>query len=244
MKNHYHKFANIAVASICTAVGLVLGLTEAVKAVTFTFAPATTFEVIDLDEGDSRFDGRGDLVFPGNFGVVVKGTFGEAPQFVEFNLGNFSLGPNTTINRAVFETGIFNFLVGGLGISFTNPGSLGIFGYVGNGAADLSDFEAGVFLSSVDISSSSPGDPVSFDVTPFVNQRVINGDSFAGFSIRALNLGGLVLGGRNFPGSSARLIVETTEVAEPVPEPTTILGSITALGVAGLLKRKKFKPAK
>jgi hypothetical protein len=40
------------------------------------------------------------------------------------------------------------------------------------------------------------------------------------------------------------LIVETTEVAEPVPEPTTILGSITAIGVAGLLKRKKFKPAK
>jgi hypothetical protein len=244
MTNYYRNVANIAVASVCTAVGLVLEVSEPVKAAIFTFAPATTFEVIDLDQGDSRFDGQGDLLFPGNFGVVVKGTFGEAPQFVEFNLGNFTLDPNTSINRAVFETGIFTFSVGGLGVGPEEPpGSLGIFGYVGNGAPDLSDFEAGVFLSSVDISSSFPGDPVSFDVTPFVKQRVSNGDSFAGFSIRALNLGGLVLGGSNFPGSSARLIVET-EVAEPVPEPTTIFGSITALSVAGLLKRKKFRPAK
>jgi hypothetical protein len=82
-----------------------------------------------------------------------------------------------------------------LGLSATNPGSLGIFGYVGNGTVEASDFEAGVLLSSVDVSSSSPGDILSFDVTPFVNQRVSNGDAFAGFGIRALNFGGLALGG-------------------------------------------------
>jgi hypothetical protein len=48
MKNHYHKVANIAIASAGTAIGLVLGVTEVVKAATFTFAPAITFQVIDL----------------------------------------------------------------------------------------------------------------------------------------------------------------------------------------------------
>jgi hypothetical protein len=121
----------------------------------------------------------------------------------------------------------------------TNPGSLGIFGYVGNGTAETSDFEAGVFLSSVDISSSSTGDIFNFDVTPFVNQRVSNGDAFAGFGIRALNLGGRRPGRVIYLYPSARLIVETADVAEPVPEPTTIFGSAIALGVGGWLKRKK-----
>ena len=247
MKNHYHKVANIAVASVGTAVGLVLGVTEVVKAATFTFAPAITFQVRDLDRGDSRFDGRADIVIPRGFDVVAKGTVGEAAVLAEFNLGNFSLDPNTTINRAVFRTLLHSVRVGlpdfDFGTNYINPGSLGIFGYVGNGAADASDFEAGVFLSSVDISSFPPllsvNTYISFDVTPFVKQRVSNGDSFAGFGIRALNRGAASL----YDPTPPRLIVET-EVAKPVPEPTTILGSITALGVAGLLKRKKFKPAK
>jgi hypothetical protein len=124
-------------------------------------------------------------------------------------------------------------------VGFLNPGSLGIFGYVGNGTVEASDFEAGVFLSSVDISSSSPGDILNFDVTPFVNQRVSNRDAFAGFGIRALNLGSLTLGGANFPGIQPRLIVETADVGEPVPEPTTIFGSAIGLGLGGWLKRKK-----
>jgi hypothetical protein len=248
MKNHYHKVTNIAVASVGTVVGLVLGVTEVVKAATFTFAPAITFQVIDLDRDHSEFDGRGDIIFPDNFDVVTKGTVGEAAVVAEFNLGNFSLDNNTTINRAVFRTRLHSVNVAktgfDLGGNYINPGSLGIFGYVGNGAADASDFEAGVFLSSVDVSSFPPLPPsvntyISFDVTPFVKQRVSNGDSFTGFGIRALNRGAASL----FDTTPPTLIIET-EVAEPVPEPTTILGSITAIGVAGLLKRKKFKPAK
>jgi hypothetical protein len=123
-------------------------------------------------------------------------------------------------------------------MTMTNPGTLGIFGYVGNGTVDASDFEAGVLLSSVDVSSSSPGDILSFDVTPFVNQRVSNGDTFAGFGIRALNFGGLALERGQFSGIQPRLIVETADVAEPVPEPTTILGSAIGLGLGGWLKRK------
>ncbi len=124
-------------------------------------------------------------------------------------------------------------------MSATNPGSLGIFGYVGNGTAEASDFEAGVLLSSVDISSSSPGDILNFDITPFVKQRVSNGDAFAGFGIRALNFGGLALNTSNFSGIKPSLIVETADVTESVPEPTTILTAAIALGWGGWLKRKK-----
>jgi hypothetical protein len=229
MNNLSHK---VAVASLCTALGFVLGASEEVKAATFTMIPTITFEVIDSSYFGDEYDGLGDRVFPDNFDIVTRGTEGESAELAEFNIGSFSLAPNT-ITSAIFQAKIFSFETGGLGVDSLNPGSLGIFGYRGNGTVDASDFEAGVFLSSVDISSSSLGDILSFDVTPFVNQRVSNGDAFAGFGIRALNLGTLHIGGsrRNFPA----LIVET---AEPVPEPATIFGSALALSLGGWLKRK------
>jgi len=231
MNNLYYK---VAVATACTALGFFLGANEKAKAATFTLPSTITFQVIDKEEGSNRFDGLGDLVFPG-FGVVARGTEGEAAQFAEFNIGSFFLAPNT-ITSAIFQAKIFTFEAGGLGVG--NPGSLGIFGYRGNGTAEASDFEAGVFLSFVDISSSSAGDIFSFDVTPFVNQRVSNGDAFAGFGIRALNPGAVALGGTDALGRPS-LVVETVTVTEPVPEPATIFGSALALGVGGWLKRKK-----
>jgi hypothetical protein len=235
MNNFYHK---VAVASVCTALGSVLGTSLEAKAASFTFAPTILFEVIDGGSFGYSFDGLGDEVFPGNFATVVRGTIGESAEFAEFNIGSFSLAPNT-ITSAIFQAEIYSFQTSGLGVGFLNPGSLGIFGYIGNGTVDASDLQAGVLLSSIDVSSSSAGDILSFDVTPFVNQRVSNGDAFAGFGIRALNLGALTLGADsppNFPGIQPRLIVET---AEPVPEPTTIFGSALALSLGGWLKRKK-----
>ncbi len=156
MNNLYQK---VVVASACTALGFVLGANEEAKAATFTLPPAVTFEVIDGGPfSGGAYDGLGDEVFPGNFDVVVRGTVGEAAEFAEFNIGSFSLAPNTVISSAVFQAEIYSFQTFGLGVSATNPGSLGIFGYVGNGTVEASDFEAGVFLSSVDVSSSSPGD--------------------------------------------------------------------------------------
>ena len=225
------------VASVCTALGFALGATEEAKAATLTLPPAVTFEVVDTDFFDNSFDGLGDEVFPGNFDIVLRGTIGEGAQFAEFNIGSLSLADSTIINSAIFQAQISSFEVFGSGINdYINPGSLGIFGYVGNGIPDKSDFEAGVFLNSVDVSSSSVGDILSFDVTSFVNQRASNGDTFAGFGIRALNIGVVGLQRGEFSGIPPRLIVET---AEPVPEPTTIFGSALALGVGGWLKRKK-----
>lgn len=242
MNNLYHK---VGVASVCTALGFVLGAREEVKAATFTFAPTITFEVIDKGYEGYTFDGLGDEVFPGNFDTVVRGTLGEAAQFAEFNINSLFLDSNTVISSAVFQAQINSFLVTGLGVNdYTNPGTLGIFGYVGNGTVEASDFEAGVFLSSVDVSSASPGDILNFDVTPFVNQRVNNGDAFAGFGIRALNFGGLALQRGEFSGIPPRFIVETADVGEPecVPEPITIFGSALGLSLGGWLKRKKSNP--
>ena len=158
---------------------------------------------------------------------------------LEFNIGSFPLAPNTVISSAVLQAVISSSIWYGLGVEGTKPGSVGIFGYVGNGTVEASDFEAGVFLSSVDVSSSSPGDILNFDVTPFVNQRFSNGDAFAGFGFRALDFGSLGLETTTIDGIQPRLIVETADVAEPVPEPTTIFGSAIALGLGGWLKRKK-----
>ena len=237
MKNLYHK---VAVASVCTALGFVLGASEEAKAVTFSLEPTIIFRSMDFDGkltygGPEIFDGLGDQLDPGIFNYVIKGSYGEAASFAEFNIGNFSVASNRVINSAVFQTNI-GWTANGFGVvDNTKPSSLGIFGYVGNGIPEASDFEVGVLLSSVNISSLSRGDILNFNVTPFVNQRVSNGDTFAGFGIRALDFGGLSLD----TGISPRLILETADVTEPVPEPTTIFGSALALGVGGWLKRKK-----
>lgn len=226
-----------AFASICTALGLTLVGNLEAKAATFILEPTITFEVIDGGFIDI-FDGRGDLVFPGNFDTVVRGTFGESAEFAEVYIRSFDLPERRIISSAIFQADIYSFDTFGLGIYSINPGSLGIFGYVGNARVEASDFEAGVFLNSVDISSLFPGDTISFDVTPFVNQLVSNGDAFAGFGIRALNLGSLTLGGGNFSGISPKLIVKTPDNTVSIPEADTIFGSTIALGLGGLLKRK------
>jgi len=176
MNNLYRK---VAVASVCTALGFVLGGSEEAKAATFTLPPTIGFEVIDYTWDGNSFDGRGDVVFIVG-AIITNGTEGESADLQEFNIGSFFLAPNTVISSVLYKTKIFSFSVGGLGVGNLNPGSLGIFGYVGNGTPEPSDFEAGVLLSSVDISYLSPGDTFNFDVTPFVNQRVNNGDAFAG----------------------------------------------------------------
>jgi hypothetical protein len=225
MNNLYHKFA---VACVCTTLGFTLGANKKAKAATFTLIPTYPSVFIAVDFGG--FDGLGDAYYPTNTPSVTIRPDIEIRAFYEFNIGNLSVATNTVIRQAIVETRINS-------SNTTNfPNFLSIFGYVGNGIADISDFEAGVFLNSVDISSSSANDILRFDVTPFVNQLVSNNDNFAGFGIRASNFGGV---GLNAINNNSSLVVETDDVAEPVPEPTTIFGLALALGVGGWLKRKK-----
>jgi hypothetical protein len=237
MNNFYHK---VAIASVCAALSFALEVNKEAKAATFSLPSTITFEVIDAPGlPNDSFDGRGDRIYSNIANMsVAKGTLGEAALLTEFNIGSSSFAPNTVINRAILQVEIFSLTLFGLGIESIIPNSLGIFGYIGNGTAEASDFEAGVFLNSVNILSPSVGDTLSFDVSSYVNQRVSNGNAFAGFGIRALNFGGLFLNNDSNSGIRPRLIVETANVTEPVPEPTTILSAAIALGWGGWLKRK------
>jgi len=224
----------VAVASVCTALGFVLGASEEVKAATITLAPTIQFGVntrlIRYSFPISELSPEYDLVFSnaGRDGGRLK------TRLAEFNISSFFRAPNTIIRSAVFQDKISRF-------GESRFVSLGIFGYEGNGTAEASDFDNAVFLSSVDISSSSPSDTtLNFDVTTFVNQLVnSNGNPFAGFAIRILyGVGDLTLGGTDALGRSS-LVIETVDTAEPVPEPTTIFGSAIGLCLGGWLKRKK-----
>jgi hypothetical protein len=266
MNNLYHKFA---LASVCTALGFVVGASEEASSATFTLT-ATEFIVEDIYTpngygtdglGDELLNNRYDNEFiqteegyPSivRFPSVGKILNRERRAFYEFNIGNLSLAPNTVISSAIFQASIPS------AESLSFPGLflyLDIFGYVGNGSPDLSDFGAGVRLDNENIlipfPDIIPKDIVNFDVTGFVNERVSNRDPFAGFGIRVENYGrnsrvGIYNYGKATLGGTTNytpsLIIETVDAAEPVPEPTTIFGSALALSLGGWLKRKKLSP--
>jgi len=232
MNNLYYK---VAVASIFMTLSFTLGSSDEVKAATITLTPTIQFGISTnfgpFNISYDRLSPQYDIVSNARYRYGSIGS-----RLAEFNISNFFLAPNTTIRSAVFQDKISRvvFAFGG------RSAILGIFGYEGNGTAEESDLGRGVFLSSVDISSSSRGDTLNFDVTAFVNQQVSNGYPFAGFAMQALYPGPYIatLEGTDALGRSS-LVIETDDAPEPVPEPTTIFGSAIALGVGGWLKRKK-----
>jgi len=255
MKNFNHKFA---VASVCTALNFALGANKEAKAATFTLSfPETQFFIEDrYSQNGSGIDGVGDtFVSPNNSdpstlpsvvkrGDTVSGRVDiERRAFYEFNIGSLSLAPNTVIRSAIFQASMQE------AIPFSYPWRLlylDIFGYVGNGKPDLSDFSAGVRLDSENplmtiVPLTFLKDVVDFDVTGFVNERASNRDNFAGLGIRVAKSGIEQHGIYNYGQVTftPSLIIETTDIAQPVPEPTTIFGSALALGIGGWLKRKK-----
>ena len=179
---------------------------------------------------------------PNSYSVQKLYTHYERRAFYEFNIGNLSLAPNTVIRRAILKTPLRGDVRG-------NPNYdpylfLRLFGYVGNGRADLSDFDAGVSIGLGEVMGPNsyptiPLDSIDFDVTPFVNQRVNSRDNFAGFSFRlqGLHLINSTATLRDDYNAPPSLIIETADAT--VPEPTTIFGSAIGLYLGGWLKRKK-----
>jgi hypothetical protein len=230
MNNLYQK---VAVASVCTALSFALVANKEAKAAVFTLTPTFSLSVADRNAQD----GLGDYI-SGDVPLPVGITNGEGYRqeyraLYEFNLANLSLAPNTVISSAIFG-------VKANSISWYGRFSrLDAYGYRGNGQADVSDFEAGEYLdgrylySVINLNSTiNPSPLFSFNVLSSISQRIQNNDSFAGFSLR--NDDGYLTFNQN-----ASLTIITADVAEPVPEPTTIFGSALALSLGGWLKRKK-----
>jgi hypothetical protein len=229
MNSLYHK---IATASISIALSLTLGTNNEAKAATFSLRETTSFRV-----GDINHDGLGDDYYANTVPLPV-GTnrqYGDDVEYralYEFNIANLFLPSNTVINSAIFQVRVNEFH------GFNRLAALAPHAYIGDGEPDASDYEAGESLWGLPIVTSfgAPATTIfNFNVLPFINQRITNNDTFVGFGVRQANDFWLYL----HLESSARLIIETADIAEPVPEPTTIFGSALALGVGGWLKRKK-----
>jgi hypothetical protein len=251
MNNFYHK---LAVASVCSALGFFLGASPEAKAATFNTSypyPLITFHAIDGGSFGS-FDGLGDRVFSvtspnvdwGNlhsWDKVERTTAREIAALVEFSipyLTNASTGYRS-------DTRITNIINAVLRIEvewwprydlYGGPRPLRLFGYVGNGTAEASDFEAGVFLDSTIGFGEGENGFAYFNVDPFLNELVNNNNEFAGFALRSLTENPTFLSreGNQFKNPPT-LFVEAEY--ETVPEPTTIFGSAIGLCLGGWLKR-------
>jgi hypothetical protein len=257
MNNLYHK---VAVASVCTALSFALGANKDAEAATFssnlsTEAGYLTFQAIDGGSFGS-FDTRGDRVtnvYPYSFyegqphtwhDEIGRTDTGEVAALVEYPFSSIIRRINsyrenykiTSITNAVLQIYVSYWL------PYSDSAFIGAFGYIGNGIAEASDFEAGVFLDSKEITDRG-GTWHDFNVTPFVKQIFGNNNEFAGFALRSLNQHRIYLPGNEgiirYPPS----LIVTGEIEEvgpkPVPEPTTIFGSAIVLSLGGWLKRKK-----
>jgi len=240
MNNLYCKVAS---AFVGIALGFTLGANKEAKAATFTLTDPEVFFVQGNTLSQNKVYGMTDIG-PNSFSVQkLYGNY-ERRAFYEFDMGNLSLAPNTVIRRAILKTPLRNVRPNNLGSLF-----LRLFGYVGNGKADLSDFDAGVSIGGNQVMDANsypriPRDSIDFDVTPFVNERVNNHDDFAGFGFRVGDLqviwsSAALRDDYNAPPS---LIIETADAT--VPEPTTIFGSAIGLCLGGWLKRKKSNQQK
>jgi hypothetical protein len=234
MNNLYQK---VAFASVCTALGFVLVANKEAKAAVLTLPSTTSFFV-----GDKNQDGLGDSIYgdvPLSVGIKDERhprnnrEDEEYKAVYEFNLANLSLAPNTAISSIIFQPKVNT-------ISwYLSASRLDAQGYIGNGQADVSDFQAGGYLDGIYFSSvMNTGSEIdlspifSFNVLPFINQRIKNKDTFAGLKV-------FTRGGYLTLDQEANLIITTVDnVSEPVPEPTTILSTAIALGWGGWLKRK------
>jgi len=252
MNNFYYK---VAVASVCTALGFAIGATKEAKAATFNSFfpyPLITFQAYDGGSFGS-FDGLGDAVdsvtYPDvDFGrrhswyVAERTTAREIAALTEFsipNLTSVSTGYRTDTRITNITSAILQVEVEWGFADDDGDRPLGLFGYVGNGTAEASDLEAGIFLGSFTGSRQTRDNFAYFNVSPFLNRLVGNNNEFVGFALRSLTKNRTFLGREGFSGNRfpPTLIVEGEY--EVVPEPTTIFGSAIGLCLGGWLKRKK-----
>jgi len=198
--NHVTRYA-----AGCLLFAFLLAGTVALADSVFTIEnPPVDFQVVDAEP----FDGIGDNGPYSTFCDVLLGTLGEIRSMAEFDISPFTVPAGEFISAATLEVMITEIDIYGLGVDGETPGSLAVDGYVANGVAELSDFQAGDgnVLDSVATPDPQIGQVLSFDVTSFVTELVDAEEPFVGLTVRAESFGGLwVDEGGVFP----KLTIET-----------------------------------
>ncbi len=251
MNNFYHK---VALAFACTTLSCALGANKEAKAATFntsSSSPLITFQAID--SGSSGRDGLGDAVYNITFPNVddyrfnswynvERTTTSEIAALTEFSIPNLTsvvTGYRTDIRITRIINAALRIQVWHWPRFDYASRPLGLFGYIGNGRAEASDFEAGVFLDSITFSEEEREySYVYFNVTPFLNEVVSNNNEFAGFAVRSLSDSQTFFSHPEDDVTPLPTLLIEGEY-EIVPEPTTIFGSAIGLCLGGWLKRKK-----
>jgi PEP-CTERM putative exosortase interaction domain len=230
MNNLYHR---VAVTSVGIALGFTLGANKEARAVTFTFTPTRSLYLLDTNLDGVEETGND---YPGERYAGLRRSEdytkveGEYRSFYQFNIAKLLLDPNTRIESAILQTRINSVQYAGL------YSRLQAYGYT----EDFPSFGGGEYLdqkSLVFILEREPARIATFNVLPFINQRIENNDSFW-LSIRRYGESG-------YDDEEAFVTLSreaSLTITTAVPEPTTIFGSAIGLCLGGWLKRRKSAP--
>ena len=184
--------------------------------------PPVDFEVVDADP----FDGIGDNGPYSTFNDALLGTSGECRSMAEFDISPFSVPPGEVIKSATFEVRITDIDIHGLGVNGETPEYIAVDGYVGDGVAELADFEAGdgKLLDVVPTPDPWVGQVLSFDVTSFVTELVAVHETYVGLTVRAGTFGGLwVEEGSGYPKLTIETQPDPSGIEQIDPSATLVL---------------------
>lgn len=178
---------------LVVAFALLVGQAGAVADDVFVIEnPDVDFEVLDF----GPFDGIGDAgPFPTYISVLL-GTDGDDREMAEFDISGFIVPAGEVIVSATFQVQITSILVTGLGVPLGDtPDIMAVYGYVGDGVADIADFQAGDgnLLDSLDTSEPFVGQILTYDVTGFVTELVDAGETWVGLTVTAEEFGGIAI---------------------------------------------------
>ena len=82
--------------------------------------------------------------------IAVLPEVGEERSIVEFDISDFTVPDGEAIAEVFLEIDVASTEVAGLGQDGSSiPSELSLYGYIGNGRADLTDFDAGTFIESI-----------------------------------------------------------------------------------------------